>query len=75
MTQKTQHTPTLCYFVGNANGKGLIRIEIDGTGEHVASMPRGEKSKEYAAFIVRACNGWDSIDALRERIKELEGQQ
>lgn len=28
---------------------------------------------ENAAFIVRACNGWDNIDALRDRIAELEG--
>ena len=28
-----------------------------------------------AEFIVRACNGWDNIEALKERIKDLEAQK
>lgn len=42
------------YFVGNANGRGLIRIEVDGTGEHIASMPRGKKSEDRARLIAAA---------------------
>lgn len=53
------------YFVGNTNGRGLIRIEVDGTGEHIASMPRGAISEARAAFIVRAVNSHAAlIEAL-----------
>jgi hypothetical protein len=30
-------------------------------------------SAERAAFIVRACNGWNDVAALRARLAELEG--
>lgn len=46
----------LNYFVGNANGRGLIRIEVEGTGEHVASMPRGKMSEAYAKEMVERWN-------------------
>ncbi len=42
------------YFVGNANGRGLIRIEQDGTGVHVASMQRGAISQANARLIAAA---------------------
>lgn len=58
------------YFVGNANGRGLIRIEGDisseEAGHHIASMARGAVSEANAAFIVRACNSHnDLLEALR----------
>lgn len=47
--------------------------------EHWVCVPGKAKginahSKERAAFIVEACNGWDSLEALRVRIAELEEQ-
>jgi hypothetical protein len=42
------------YFIGNANGKGLIRIECQ--GRHIASMPRGKESEEFAKLIVDSVN-------------------
>lgn len=59
----------LTYFVGNANGRGLIRIEVAGAGEHIASMPRGKASEARAAQIVSRFN---SHSASQRRIKELE---
>jgi hypothetical protein len=59
----------LTYFVGNANGRGLIRIEVAGTGEHIASMPRGTASEARAAQIVSRFNSHASD---QRRIKELE---
>lgn len=68
--------PRLTYFVGNANGHGLIRIEIDGTGEHVASMPRGAKSEAYAEKIVRAVNSFDDLlEACRIALVRLDRLQ
>lgn len=80
MTAKTQsHTPErLTYFVGNANGRGLIRIEVDGTGEHVASMPRGFASEYRAnriATCVNACAGIpdpaSTLASVRAALEEL----
>jgi hypothetical protein len=67
MTQ-SNHTPTLDYFVGNANGRGLIRIEIEGTGEHIASMPRGRTSEEWAAKITHRYNAHDALVAALEGV-------
>lgn len=51
----SKHTPgPWDYFVGNANGRGLIRIEGEGTGEHIASMPRGAVSESNARLIAAA---------------------
>lgn len=48
------------YFVGNSNGRGLIRIETAHdapiAGIHIASMPRGSQSKANAAFLVHTAN-------------------
>lgn len=33
---------------------------------------RFSEQDENGAFIVRACNGWNDLNALRERLKELE---
>jgi hypothetical protein len=46
--------PEWDYFVGNANGRGLIRIEE--AGRHVASMPRGEQSEIDAKRLTTAVN-------------------
>lgn len=67
------HTATpFCYFVGNGNGRGLIRIEADNlsadAGQHIASMPRGDASEATAAFIVRACNSHDDLLAAMKEI-------
>ncbi len=65
--QKKPNPVKLCYFVGNANGRGLVRIEIDGSEEnagfHIASMTRGKES--WAAEMVDRwnCHG-DMIAAL-----------
>jgi len=58
----------LTYFVGNANGRGLIRIEVAGTGEHVASMPRGQKSEVYAKLIT---NRYNSHSAQQAKVEGL----
>ena len=65
---QAEHTPW-DYFVGNANGRGLIRIEVENTGEHIASMPRGAKSEARAAHIVHCVN---THAALAARCRELE---
>lgn len=54
-TTKVAHTAgPWDYFVGNANGRGLIRIEQKGTGVHIASMVRGPESEANAKFITDA---------------------
>lgn len=86
MTKPEGHTALPWnYFVGNANGRGLIRIEVDGShpteaGEHIASMPRGKKSERRAALIVRAVNCHEDLvkaletclTAEHERRKKLK---
>lgn len=52
------------YFVGNANGRGLIRIEQQGTGVHIASMPRGVVSEANARLIAAAPDLLAALDAL-----------
>lgn len=46
------------YFIGNSNGRGLIRIETSHSapfpGVHIASMPRGEQSEWNARLIAAA---------------------
>lgn len=74
-TPSQKHTPgPWTYFVGNADGRGLIRIEVDrsadGAGTHIASMQRGTQSEANAAFIVRACNAHDGLVAALETAKE-----
>lgn len=59
------------YFVGNANGRGLIRIEAHcdsvEAGKHIASMPRGADSEANASFIVLACNShYSLVEAITE---------
>lgn len=63
MTDPTKPKPTPTpwdMFVGNANGKGLIRIEAgcdsEEPGRHIASMPRGAISEANAWLIVEAVN-------------------
>lgn len=51
----------LTYFVGNSNGRGLIRIEEEDTGEHIASAPRGTQSEANIAELVRRYNSHDAI--------------
>jgi hypothetical protein len=75
MTQS--HTPTplakeIDIFVGNANGRGLIRIEEYGTGEHIASMPRGVKSEAQANEIMRRYNAHvELVQALTNLLPEV----
>lgn len=61
----------LTFFVGNSDGRGLIRIEssIDApiAGAHIASMPRGEKSEANADELVRR---WNAHEALVEALKD-----
>ena len=60
----------LTYFVGNADGRGLVRVEAahdsPEAGQHVASLPRGPLAKANAAFIIRACNAHDELVAALE---------
>lgn len=53
------------YFVGKANGRGLIRIETgQGTkpqGEHIASLVRNQQSEANARLIAAAP---DLLEAL-----------
>lgn len=65
----TQHTPTP-YRIGDA-------------GLTVFGAPNGNPSPETVAkcltranaqFVLRACNAWNNVSALRERIAELEAQ-
>jgi hypothetical protein len=61
MTSKAGHTFTAGpwdYFVGNANGRGLVRVEAaltsDDAGEHICSFPRGSKGEAHAALVAEA---------------------
>lgn len=54
-----KHTPgPWDYFVGNANGRGLIRVETAASaataGVHVASLARGGNSEANARLIAAA---------------------
>lgn len=48
------------YFIGNANGRGLIRIEAShaspDAGEIVCTMVRGKRSEANAKLICDAVN-------------------
>lgn len=59
LTSLGQHTPgPWDFFIGNTNGRGLIRIEasIDSpaAGTHIASLARGKISEENARLIAVA---------------------
>lgn len=61
MASKAGHTFTAgpwAVFVGNANGRGLVRVEADLTsddaGEHICSFPRGSKGEAHAALVAEA---------------------
>lgn len=56
MTERKHVEGDLDCFFGNADGRGLTRIEVHGTGEHVASMPRGSVSEATALEICRRWN-------------------
>ena len=69
-----EHSPLpWTYFVGNANGRGLIRIECGlrstDAGHHIASMPRGPRSAADAKLLTEAVN---SSAAQAQRIEKLE---
>lgn len=34
-----------------------------------------DRARLDAAFIVRACNGWNNVQALKDRLTELEGDK
>lgn len=61
--QKAKHTPgPWTYFVGNANGRGLIRIEQYGTGEHITSLARGAIGEANAGRIVACVNACEGMN-------------
>ena len=71
-----EHTTTPWeYFKGNANGKGLVRIEsgIDArpSGIHIASLVRNEESEANAAFIVKACNTHEKLVKIARAYRNL----
>lgn len=72
MTTSPPTQGTYCYFVGNANGRGLIRIEADHSspdaGKHIASLPRGKDSEAMAAFMVDAMNEHAPLYAALENL-------
>jgi hypothetical protein len=68
------HTPgPYAVFVGNANGRGLIRIETDASapiaGVHIASMPRGEQSGKDATLLAASSALLAEVIALRKENK------
>jgi hypothetical protein len=83
MTSTSKHAFTAGpwdYFVGNANGRGLIRVEAavssDDAGEHICSFPRGPKGEAHAALVAEAGTVAHETGLtprqLAERCKELE---
>lgn len=78
---KTKHTETPWFeSVHDDNNERVIRAHKDSDYEPIIcncecdapSSFDGEQIGANAAFIVRACNGWDDVPALRKRLAELE---
>jgi len=73
----SKHTPTPwvidpSWDIGYIkDGEFLTVCEVTHQGFHDDLT----EASANAEFIARACNGWDSIEALRERIAELEAAQ
>lgn len=66
---KQKHTEgRLDVFVGNADGRGLIRLEIQGTGQHIASMPRGKQSE---ADAMRLSSCWNLHDEMAKALRNV----
>lgn len=66
----------LDYFVGNANGRGLIRIEACSespeAGDHIASLTRTAKNEANAKHIVLCWNTHEElVEALEGAAKAL----
>lgn len=55
-------------FVGNANGRGLIRIEA--AGLHIASLTRGAENEANALYICEAVNAHDALVAQVASLRE-----
>lgn len=69
------HTPgPWDFFVGNANGKGLIRIEghcdSPEAGHHIASMPRGDVSEANAQLIAAAPDMLAALQAIEHGLRD-----
>jgi len=70
------------YFKGNANGKGLIRIEsgIDArpSGIHIASLTRTPENEANADFIITACNAHEDLVSVAQKalavLEEVEAE-
>jgi hypothetical protein len=64
------------YFVGNANGRGLIRIEArhdsDDAGAHVASLPRGAVGEACAEIITTSANRDHLFDEMIEALRQID---
>lgn len=78
MAQEAKYTPgPWDYFVGNANGRGLVRIETAHNapvaGVHVASMTRGAESEANARLIAASPEAIQSVKDLLSLIEELDG--
>jgi hypothetical protein len=71
------HTPTPWTLnaerekIEDADGEFVTRISLSRYHDDRAD-PIAEAN---AAFIVRACNGWNDVNALRARLAELEAAQ
>lgn len=73
-TATAKHAPgPWDYFVGNANGRGLIRIEQSGTGQHIASMQRGAVSGANARLIAAAPDLLAALEELADAFKGDDG--
>jgi hypothetical protein len=73
----TKHTPgPWDYFVGNANGRGLIRVETacqaPVAGVHITSLARGVQSEADARLIAASPELFDVAKHVRDAIDEGE---
>lgn len=71
---ETKHTPTPWHYKERCAYGNDLYYGDDWLGYTISTVT-GEDIAEYnAAFIVRACNGWENKEALRARLAELEAQ-
>lgn len=60
----------LTYFIGNANGRGLIRIEDADTGEHIASLTRDQHARAKSLTHRYNCHD-ELVAALKQAAYDI----